>query len=336
MADKKEEEQAVIRYQSRDGQEIDLSFELVRHFLISGKKELVTKQELFYFMGICKSRGLNPFKKDAYLIKYDESPAAVVTSIDFYRSRARSQPDCVGWKSGVIIQHKEPKSGLTTLEYREGNLVLEGEVLVGGWFEAKPTGWVEPFKHTVNLKPYIKVKKTGEITQFWREENQPMMIQKVAEAQGLRKLWPDQFQQLYLEGEILEAERTIDETLSDLAKKEIQMPKEKQPESETKEVPKEPEAIVIGLVTNVETKLGPTDGKTKKPSWTLYNIYIKSGDAEAEKYGTFDPKIMDVAKRFWQSKTTVEVTWKQAKQHKQITEIKEYVEREPGDEEGDS
>lgn len=190
-------DEGIVKYQARDGQEISLGFETVRAYLVHGDKEKVTPQELMFFMGVCKSRGLNPFKKDCYLIKYGSDAAAIVTSIDFFRSRARAQKDCKGWKAGIVIQKKEG------LEFREGALVVDGEKLVGGWFEAKPDGWPEPKKHSVTLKGYIKHTKEGKITRFWSEENQPSQIMKVAESQGLRIVWPDEFQMLYTEEEIL-------------------------------------------------------------------------------------------------------------------------------------
>lgn len=207
------EEKGVVKYHARDGQEITLGFEVVKNYLVQGKKEMVTPQELIFFMGLCKSRGLNPFKKDAYLIKYSSEPAAIVTSIDFFRSRARAQKDCRGWKAGIILQ----KNG--ALEYREGHLLLEGEKLVGGWFEAKPEGWEFPKKHTVNLKPYIKKTREGETTRFWQEDNQPLMIAKVAEAQGLRMLWPDEFSAQYEEGEILADRADSSEAMAKAAEK---------------------------------------------------------------------------------------------------------------------
>jgi len=190
------EEKGVVKYKAKDGQEISLEFETVRSYLVQGDRDLVTPQELMFFMGMCKSRGLNPFKKDAYLIKYAKDPAAIVVSIDYFRARARAQKDCRGWKAGVLIQ----KNG--NLEKREGSIVLEGEKLVGGWFEAKPEGWTEPRFHSVNLKGYIKKTREGNITRFWSEDNQPSQIMKVAESQGLRIVWPDEFQQLYSEEEI--------------------------------------------------------------------------------------------------------------------------------------
>jgi phage recombination protein Bet len=185
------EERGVVRYDSR-GQEVVLTAEIVREFLITGKKELVTNQEIAYFLGICKARGLNPFLKDVYIIKYGSEPAAIVTAIDFYRSRARAAPDCVGWEAGVICRHK--KDG--TLRYSKG-LVLADEELVGGWFKARPVGWNVDFELEVNLAGYIKHTADGKITKFWSEANQPSQIRKVCESQGLRTVWPDLFQGTY-------------------------------------------------------------------------------------------------------------------------------------------
>jgi phage recombination protein Bet len=179
-------ETGMVIYQSRSGDEVQLSLETVKNFLVTGNKDLVTVQEMVYFMGICKARGLNPFAKDCYLVKYTANEsAAIITGIDFYRSRARAMPDCVGWERGVIVQKKDGE-----LRYSKG-LVLEDEKVVGGYFKAKPTGWTEPFELEVNLSDYIKTTREGNVTAFWKKA--AMMISKVAESQGLRILWPDEF-----------------------------------------------------------------------------------------------------------------------------------------------
>ena len=181
------EERGVVKYQSR-GNEVTLTAEIVRSFLVTGKKELVTDQEIMYFLGICRERQLNPFVKDCYLIKYGSEPAAIITAIDFYRSRARAASDCTGWEKGVICLKNDG-----TLRYSKG-LVLPDEQLVGGWFRARPTGWTVDFELEVNLEGYIKKTASGDITKFWSKVNQPSQIMKVAESQGLRTVWPDLFQ----------------------------------------------------------------------------------------------------------------------------------------------
>lgn len=194
-------EQKEITYTAADGQEIRLTPDMVRKYLVQGHGEMVTIQEMVYFLNVCRSRKLNPFIKDCYLIKYSASdPAAVVTSIDYFRKRARAQKDCKGWKSGIIV--KDSKGVKDT-----NGLLQDGEVLLGGWFEAKPDGWTDPLRLEVNLRGYIKKKGDGSVTRFWSPDNQPSQIAKVAESQGLRKLWPDEFQGIYAEEEITQADR---------------------------------------------------------------------------------------------------------------------------------
>lgn len=205
-------EKALVTYEAKDGQEISLSFENITKYLVQGHPEYVTRQEMMYFMGICKSRGLNPFAKDCYLIKYSQKDgAAIITGIDYFRKRAKAQRDCKGWKKGIIVKRKGE------VVYTDG-LILDDDTLLGGWFKAKPEGWDEPFTLEVNLKGYIKKTKDGSVTKFWKPENQPTQIAKVAESQGLRTLWPDEFQQLYTQEELGEADTF--KTVSDVISKE--------------------------------------------------------------------------------------------------------------------
>ena len=104
------EEKAVV-YAAADGQEVRLTPEIVKKYLVQGKGELVTVPELMYFLNICRARRLNPLVKDCYLVKYTEKEnAAIITSVDFFRKRARAQKDCNGWKKGVIVRRKTARS----------------------------------------------------------------------------------------------------------------------------------------------------------------------------------------------------------------------------------
>ena len=206
------EDKSLVQYRSRDGQEIRLSFEIVRKYLVSGHPEFVSDAEILLYMGMCKARGLNPFKRDCYLLKYTrDDPAATIVSIDYYRSRAKAQEDCVGWRTGVIVRTAESKNDL-----REGSLIFDGETLLGGWFRAKPKGWEVEKLWTVGLKRYLKTTREGKLTRFWQEDNQGEMICKVAESQGLRRVWPDEFAKLYIEEEIVQGVPMPKETEEDM------------------------------------------------------------------------------------------------------------------------
>ena len=183
----KEQEKGLVTYKARDGQDIQLTMDVIKNYLVMGNKNLITAQEMMFFMGIAKARGLNPFTRDCYLIKYSANEnAAIITSIDFYRSRARAQKDCNGWERGIITRDKTTGE----LRYSKG-LVLDTEEVVGGWFKAQPAGWTVPFELEINLREFQKKTKEGNVTKFW--QNPALMISKCVESQGLRILWPDEF-----------------------------------------------------------------------------------------------------------------------------------------------
>ena len=183
-----------VVYEARDGQAITLDFDTIRKYLVNGHPEFTLPKELMFFMGMCKSRGLNPFNKDCYLMKYSQrDPAAIIIARDYKRTKA--QRDCKGWSYGIIVQRGDD------IKYTKG-LMLKDDILLGGWFRAQPEGWTEPFELEVNLNTYIKKTKDGNLTAFWKKEKQPSMIAKVAESQGLTACWPGEFGQMYIEEEI--------------------------------------------------------------------------------------------------------------------------------------
>ena len=198
MAEAKPEEKNVVSYHARDGQEIKLSLDIVRKYLVSGRPEYVTDQEIMLYLGTCKARGINPFAKECYLVKYTETdPAATIISIDYYRARARAQEDCRGWQSGIIV-----KTAQNLAIDRPGAVMFEGDTLLGGWFKAKPATWDIEHYWSVPLNAFIKLTREGKPTRFWSEANQPSQIAKVAESQGLRRVWPDEFGGLMVDAEM--------------------------------------------------------------------------------------------------------------------------------------
>jgi len=130
-------------------------------------------------------------------------------------------------------------------------LLLESDTLLGAWFMAQPEGWENPFRLEINLSGYIKKKKDGTITAFWKKENQPSQIAKVVESQGLRTLWPDEFQQLYTPEEIGEAD--MFETTAKVVKQEPDRKSRKEDIYKTQDV-EEPEKP-----TEKETKKEPAE-----------------------------------------------------------------------------
>ena len=53
------------------GAQVALDLPFVKRYLVRGRSELVSDQEIVLFMNTCKSRGMNPLVNgEVYLIKY--------------------------------------------------------------------------------------------------------------------------------------------------------------------------------------------------------------------------------------------------------------------------
>jgi len=172
----------VVKYQSDDGQEIVLTPEIVRRYLVSGDARAVTDDEVMMFIQMCKYQRLNPFAGEVYFVKYNGSPATPILSVNTFRKRAAASPVCAGWQPGVIVRKGDQ------LIYREGSLVLDDEELVGGWCKVWRKDWSQPYIATVTLKEYMRVGRDGRPQSTW---NKPAtMIAKVAETRALSTVIP--------------------------------------------------------------------------------------------------------------------------------------------------
>jgi len=173
-----------------DTGEIQLSSTVVRNYLVNGGGN-VTDQEVKLFIGLCSGQKLNPFIREAYLIKYGTLPAQMVVSKDVYQKRANKNPNYEGKKAGVVL--------LTTqgeLTYREGALLIDGEILLGGWCEVYKKNSKVPERVEVSFDEYVGKKKDGSINSQWATRP-ATMIRKVAVAQALREAFTEDFQGMY-------------------------------------------------------------------------------------------------------------------------------------------
>jgi phage recombination protein Bet len=149
-----------------------------------------TDQEAFTFLQLCKAQGLNPFLKEAYLIKYGNENATIITGKDTFTKRADRLPQYDGFKAGIIVLVQ----GAAT--YREGSFILEGETLLGGWAEVYRKDRSQSFRNEVSLNEYARKKSDGSLMSNWRTMP-ATMIRKVALVQSLREAFPDEFGCMY-------------------------------------------------------------------------------------------------------------------------------------------
>lgn len=194
-----------------NGQSVELDAATVRNYLTNGSGR-PTDQEVAMFIKLCQYQGLNPFLREAYLIKYsDKNPATTVVGKDAFTRRAAEMEECKGWKAGVCCVNTK------TGDYveREGTIVLPTEELVGGWCEVKITRWEEPFKQTALLKEY------NQNNSMWTAKP-ATMIRKVAIVQALREAFPRQFQGMHDQSEMrVESELPEVEVPQDAGKRPI-------------------------------------------------------------------------------------------------------------------
>lgn len=189
---------------------VRLSPNIIRKYLVNGNGA-VTDQEIVMFLNLCRFQHLNPFLREAYLIKYVNSPATIVVGKDAITKRAMRNTAFCGQQAGVVVLNTE--TGV--MENRIGAIVLKGEELVGGWAKVFVRGYQEPIEISVAFEEYVGLKKTGEVNEQWTKKP-ATMIRKVALVQALREAFPED-----LEGMYDPTEMNID--VSDLASAPVDM-----------------------------------------------------------------------------------------------------------------
>ena len=181
------------KYVTDAGDQIALNNEIVRKVLAAGDN--ITDVELYSFIKLCEYQKLNPFIKEAYLIKFGKQSQMVV-GVDVFTNRLNEHPLCEGWKAGLIIE----KAG--EIINREGTFYLKGqEKIVGAWFNVHRKGWKEVFPWTVTFSEYYREifdKETNKYRGQGQWSTMPAtMIVKCAITSGCRKAFPKKFSGMY-------------------------------------------------------------------------------------------------------------------------------------------
>lgn len=236
----------LVKYNA-NGEEVQLSRSLIKNYLVNGNGA-VTDQEVTMFLSLCKFQHLNPFLREAYLIKYGTSPATTVVGKDVLLKRAMRSEKFDGLSAGVIVINNDGK-----LEEREGTFVLDNETLVGGWAKVQIKGYAVPFYTSVSMKEY----STGKSNWLTKPAT---MIRKVAVAQALREAFPEEMSALYDASE-------MDKTVLDTAGQEIKldetpiaMPTENAVETPVQVV--EAEKVITPAKNTTSANKGNSDGQS--------------------------------------------------------------------------
>lgn len=174
-----------------DDQEIKLTPKIVQDYLV-GTTAQITMPEFKLFTELCKVRKLNPFLREAYLIKYSNNqPASIVVGKDAILKRAVLNAKYDGMKSGIVVLTDSGE----VIE-RKGTFKLDNEQLVGGWAEVFRKDWNNSIYCSVSLTEAIQKKGNGEPNSNWSKQP-ATMIEKVAKVRALKEAFVEDLGGMY-------------------------------------------------------------------------------------------------------------------------------------------
>lgn len=183
-------DRGVIRWESH-GAMVALTTNYVREYFC---KE-ATPQEALAFMRFCEAHQLNPFLKDAYLVKYNQNESAqIVIAAHTWTKRASIDPQYKGHQMGIIVKTGEG------FERRESLFYTPDEEVVGGWAEVYFKDG-SSYRTELPIQERIAHKKDGTPTQFWTRMP-GTMIAKCALSDCMRNAFPVLFAGAYDQAEI--------------------------------------------------------------------------------------------------------------------------------------
>lgn len=180
----------IVKYALDNGQDIQVTESDVRDLLAASGQmaDNVTAQEIKTFMRLCQAHRLNPFTRDAYIVKYGSAPATIITGKEAFTKRAFRNKRFRGYRAGITLVGTDGK-----LHRREGSMLMPGEELMGGWCKVFIEGYEEPMYDEVSLAEY----STGK-GNWSRQGGKPStMIRKVAITHALREAFPEDLGGLY-------------------------------------------------------------------------------------------------------------------------------------------
>ena len=213
-----------------------------------------TNQEVQLFLALCATQRLNPWTKEAYLVKYGNGPASIITSRAAIQKRADNNPEYEGVEVGVVVLTAQG-----TIDHRPGEAYYKAlnEQLLGGWAKAYRKGR-KPYYSEVPLSEY----NTGKSN--WAKMPGTMIV-KVAEMHALRGAFPQEFQGMYSSEEMAQAQPQE-------VQAEVEQPQQPQQpqEAPAKPKPTADEKRRMGEVADVAASVGIDRDEARKYIWGLY------------------------------------------------------------------
>lgn len=213
-------------------QEVEEKSELIKSLYCKN----LTEQETMHFFAICHKRKLNPLTNQIYVWKFG-AKMTIIVSIDGLRLIAERTKKYAPGKE-TVFTYKKDGSLLNATAY------VKKQTTDGTWHEVSATAFFDEFndakKDTWRKMPHV-------------------MIAKCAEAQALRKAFPEDLSGMYtkeemdhVEENIEEAEVVSDEPKSPEKKKDITVEESARIISDSMEIPND--EILLGYIKSCQCR----------------------------------------------------------------------------------
>lgn len=181
-----------VKYSIGDN-EIKLTPQIVQDYILDKNSGQLTLPEFKMFCEICKSKLLNPYTREIYLIKFGNSPAQIVVSKQIILKRAVSHPKFDGIVSGIYVKTKEGQ-----IEQRKGGVLVDDEKLIGSWAQVYRKEWKIPLFCSCSISEIRKNKNP-----MWLSMPCTMAI-KTAICRACRDAFPEELGGMYERDELLD------------------------------------------------------------------------------------------------------------------------------------
>lgn len=184
-------QQSSVSFKNEQGQDIVITPDDIRNLFCPDADQ----KEVSLFLQFCKTNRLDPFKKDAYMVKYGNAPAQTITNYQVLNRIACANPNYNGIENGITVLRDGE------IVHKEGCAVYKvlGEILLAGWARVKFKDGKCPAYAELSLDEFSTGKNN------WAKMP-GVMIEKCAKAAAWRLAFPDDLQGMYCSEEMQQAQ----------------------------------------------------------------------------------------------------------------------------------